>query len=145
MMKTFFAALTAVTVTAVTPLASPAAATSQAQVNATLSADTQIWSGLYALALGNEIQENCSSIDVRTFRATRFVYGLYSRARGYGFSRDEIRGFQRADSTETRLRAEVMAYFAENGVREGNEQSYCDLGRAEIFAGSQAGELLRAR
>lgn len=131
--------------TALTLLATPAAATTQAQINATLEADAELWSGLFALAMGNEIQENCGSIDVRTFRTTRFIYSLYSRARGYGFSRDEIRGFQRADSTEARLRSEVTAYFAQHNVQAGNEQSYCDLGRAEIAAQTQAGELLRAR
>lgn len=124
---------------------SPVQATTQAEVNATLGGDAEIWSGLFALAMGNELQENCEAIDVRTLRTTRFVYGLYSRARGFGYSRDQIRAFQRADSTEARLRREVMAYFAEHGVQSGDQQSYCDLGRAEIAAGSQAGELLRAR
>ena len=126
-------------------LQAPAQAATQDEINATLGADPAIWSGLFTLAVADQIRTYCESIEARTFTATRFVYGLYSQAREYGYSRDEIRAFQRADSTEARLRAEVGAYFAQNGVREGAPETYCALGQAEIAAGSAAGELLRAR
>ncbi|MFN4101526.1 MAG: DUF5333 domain-containing protein [Pararhodobacter sp.] len=126
-------------------LATPAMATPQAQINATLEADAQLWQGLFALAVADEIRKNCDAMEARTVRATSAVWGLYNRARGYGFSRQEIRAFQTADSTEVRMRAEVLAYFAANGVREGVPDTYCALGRSEIAAGTQAGELLRAR
>jgi hypothetical protein len=126
-------------------LAMPAAAATQDEINATLSGDAGIWQGLFALAVADEIRNNCPSIEARTIRATAFVYDLYGQARGYGYSRSEIRAFQTADSTETRMRAEVGAYFAQNGVRQGVPDTYCALGRSEIAAGSQAGELLRAR
>ncbi|MCB1390699.1 MAG: DUF5333 domain-containing protein [Rhodobacteraceae bacterium] len=126
-------------------LAAPAIAASQDEINATLSADTEIWQGLFALAVGDQIRTHCDSIDVRTIRTTGFVYSLYNRARDYGYSRAEIRAFQTADSTEARMRAEVQAYFALHGVREGAPETYCALGRSEIASGTQAGELLRAR
>jgi len=126
-------------------LATPAMATPQDQINATLAADAQLWQGLFALAVADEIRKHCDQVEARTMRATSAVWGLYNRARGYGFSRQEIRAFQTADSTEARMRAEVLAYFAANGVREGAPDTYCALGRSEIAAGTQAGELLRAR
>ena len=136
-----FAALTVATL----GLAAPAHATSQDEINATLQGDAEIWSGLRWLAIADELRNNCDSIEARTFRTTGFVLGLYNRARDHGFSRQEIRAFQTADSTETRMRAEVSAYFAQHGVREGAPDTYCALGLSEIAAGSQAGELLRAR
>ncbi len=126
-------------------LTTPAQAATQAEINATLGADAELWQGLFAVALADEIRTQCPTIEARTIRATTFVYGLYSRARDYGYSRAEIRAFQVADSTETRMRAEIGAYVAQHGVREGASETYCALGLAEIAAGSQAGELLRAR
>lgn len=126
-------------------LAVPARATSQDEINATLGADAELWQGLFALALADEIRTHCEQIEARTIRATTFVYGLYSRARGYGYSRQEIRAFQTADSTEARMRSEIGAYVAQHGVRSGAPETYCALGRSEIASGTQAGELLRAR
>lgn len=127
-------------------LASPALATPQEQINATLGGDAELWAGLRALAIADEIRNNCpEGIEARTLRATSRVLDLYNRARSYGYSRAEIRAFQVHDTTETRMRAEVGAYFAQNGVRVGVTETYCALGRSEIAAGTPAGELLRAR
>ena len=81
----------------------------------------------------------------RTFRATRFVYGVYSDARAYGFSRQEIRAFQVDDGTEAQMRARVQDYYTQHGVRIGASETYCALGLAEISAGTPAGNLMRAR
>lgn len=145
MHKLMLSALVSVTLGLGTGFAGSAKAATQDEINATLGADQSIWSGLFTLAVADQIRTHCDSIEARTFTVTRFVYGLYSQAREYGYSRDEIRAFQRADSTEARLRAEVGAYFAQNGVREGAPETYCALGQSEIAAGSAAGELLRAR
>jgi hypothetical protein len=123
----------------------PVTATSQQDINATLGGDPAIWSGLFTLALADQIRTVCPTIEARTIRATRFVYDVYSLARAYGYSRQEIRAFQVDDSTEERMRAEVLAYFQEHNVREGEPETYCALGEAEIAAGTPAGTLLRAR
>tara|TARA_R110002124_G_scaffold54062_3_gene154272 strand:- start:3353 stop:3775 length:423 start_codon:yes stop_codon:yes gene_type:complete len=128
-----------------TLIAAPLWAAPQEEINATLGADTEIWNGLFAIALADQIRENCDSISARNFRAMRFIYGLYGRAREYGYSRQDIQAFQRDDAVGDRMRAEVMAYFAENGVREGASETYCALGLAEISADTPAGNLLRAR
>ena len=142
-MKTTFTAVF-FALASLSPATASQAAT-QDEINATLGADAELWQGLFWLALADEIRGNCDRIDARTLRATGYVLDLYNQARAYGFSRQEIRGFQTADSTEARMRAEVGAYFARNGVREGDAETYCALGRAEIAAGSPAGNLLRAR
>ncbi|MEZ5751041.1 MAG: DUF5333 domain-containing protein [Paracoccaceae bacterium] len=126
-------------------LTAPVHGATQDEINATLAADPQVWQGLYALALADQIRTNCPTISARTLAATSFVWNVYSRARDHGFSRDEIRAFQVHPSTEARLRAEIGAYFTQHGVREGQPETYCTLGQAEIAAGTEAGELLRAR
>lgn len=126
-------------------LTAPALATTQSEINAILRHDASIWDQLFVLALADQIQENCSTIEARTFRATRFVYSVYSQARAYGFSRAEIRAFQVDDGTEADMRARVLTYFAQHGVREGVPETYCALGTAEMSAGTPAGTLLRAR
>ncbi|HPD94032.1 MAG: DUF5333 domain-containing protein [Rhodobacter sp.] len=126
-------------------LAAPVQAATQEEINATLAGDPQVWGGLYTLALADQIRANCPAIEARTLRATSFVWSVYNRARDHGYSRAEIRAFQTHATTEARLRAEIGAYFARHGVREGQPDTYCALGHAEIAAGTEAGELLRAR
>jgi hypothetical protein len=140
MVRTLTASLLALTL-----IATPALATPQTEINATLRNDQSIWDGLFALALADQIRENCETIEARTFRATRFVYGVYSDARAYGFSRQEIRAFQVDDGTEAQMRARVQDYYTQHGVRIGASETYCALGLAEISAGTPAGNLMRAR
>ena len=126
-------------------LAAPVQAATQEEINATLAGDPQVWGGLYTLALADQIRTHCPTIEARTLRATSFVWSLYNRARDHGYSRSEIRAFQTHPTTEARLRAEIGAYFTRHGVRDGQPDTYCALGQAEIAAGTEAGELLRAR
>ena len=146
-MKTrmFLRPLTLTLAAALALSATAAPAQTQDEINARLGGDAALWTGLFAVALADELRNRCEGLEARTLRATSFVFGLYNRARDYGYSRQQIRAFQTADSTEARMRAEVNAYFAANGVREGDAETYCALGRSEIAAGTQAGELLRAR
>lgn len=123
----------------------PAQATTQDEVNATLGADAALWDDLFWLAVADEIRKECDSMEARTLSATMYVWDLYNRARAYGFNRSQIRAFQTDDVMGERMRGQVLAYFAENGVHEGQPETYCALGLAEIAAGSKAGDLLRAR
>ena len=127
-------------------LAAPAlAAQPQAEVNATLRADAEIYNGLFAMAVGDQIRRNCDTIDARMVRALTFARGLERRARSLGFSEPQIRAFLDSREEKDMMRAHVERYFAQNGVRAGEPETYCALGRAEIARGSQAGALLRAR
>lgn len=126
-------------------LATPAMADRQDDVNAALWENAEIWNGLFAIALGDRIRTHCDSIEARVFRTTAFVLSLYNAARAMGFSRDEIRASQVHPDTAARMTAQVMAYEREHGVREGQPQTFCALGQAEMAARSQVGELLRTR
>jgi hypothetical protein len=138
--KPFAAALLALAL-----MMTPALAATQSEINATLRNDASIWDQLFVLALADQIREHCPTLEARTVRATRYVFGVYSQARDYGYSRAEIRAFQTDDGTEADMRARVLSYFAQHGVREGAPDTYCALGAAEMSAGTPAGTLLRAR
>ena len=122
-----------------------AQARSQAEVNAALRADAEIYDGLFSMGIAHGIRDNCPSIDARDLRAHALALSLYNRARSLGFSRSEIRAFLDDRAEKDLLRRVVTEYLTERGVREGNPETFCAQGRAEIAARSQAGTLLRAR
>jgi hypothetical protein len=118
---------------------------SQAQVNETLRADREIWDGLFWMAVAHELRRVCSTIDARMLRALPYANALYDRARGYGYTRAQIKDFIEDEAEVARMRVEVLRYLTANGVREGVEDTYCARGRVEIAAESRAGQLIRAR
>lgn len=136
-------------VSAALALGTPAVAQArgQSEVNAALRADPRIWNGLFALAIAREVSNRCDGpVEARTFRGRTHVLGLFNHARGLGFSRAEIEAFVDDEGEKAHLRAQVVQWFAQHGLSEGSAPArFCDLGRAEIAAGTFAGSFLRAR
>lgn len=127
-------------------LAGPALGSTQAEANAALRADAEIWGGLMALAIAREVSDRCPGLEARTFRGQTFVLGLYNRARGLGYPRAQIMAFIDDEAEKARLRTEVTAWFAARGLREGAApDGFCTLGQAEIAGQTLAGSFLRAR
>ncbi len=122
-----------------------AAAQSQADVNTSLRSDPEIYNGLFSMAVADQIRRHCEAIDARMIRAISFARSLERRARALGYSEPQIRAFLDSRDEKDRMRAEVLRYFETRGVREGEPETYCALGRAEIARNSQAGALLRTR
>jgi len=122
-----------------------AQARTQADVNATLRADSEIFNGLFVMGIAHGIRDTCPTIDARMLRANSLALSLYNRARSMGFSRDEIRTFLRDDANKAELRAIVIAYYNQQGAQVEQPDTICALGLAEIAAGTPAGALLRAR
>lgn len=136
------------TVALVGALALPAGAQAldQAQANALMRGDAEIWGSLTALAIAREVARRCEAIDERTVRGRMHVVGLYNRARGLGASRSQILAFIDDEGEKARLRAEVTAWFAARGLGEGDgPEGFCALGRAEIAGRTLAGSFLAAR
>jgi hypothetical protein len=125
-------------------IASPVLAMTQAEVNDTLRDDTEIYNGLFAIAVADQVRKNCDDVSARLWRAYLFARSLQSRARDLGFSDDQIDGFIESSDEKARLRTFVTSYFETHGVIESDPETYCALGRTEIENGSQAGALLRA-
>lgn len=99
--------------------------------------------GLITAAIAYEIGEVCPSLDVRLLRGIAFLEGLKGEARRLGYSRDEIDDFIEDKAAKARLEAEARALLQSKGAVRGDAGSHCDLGRAEMSAGSQIGRLLR--
>jgi len=104
----------------------------------------QIDDGLFALAIANEIRENCGSVSARMIKAYSFLKSLESQAKSMGYSDAEIRAHIKSDAEKARMRQIGEAYLTENGVTRSNPETFCVLGRSEIQKSSQIGALLRA-
>lgn len=122
-----------------------AQARTQAEVNAALRGDSEIFNGLYVMGIAHGIRDICPTIEARMLRANSLALNLYSRARSLGFSYDEVRAFLRDDDHKAELRAIVIAYYNQRGADIEQPETICALGEAEIAAGTSAGALLRAR
>ncbi|MGB7242159.1 MAG: DUF5333 domain-containing protein [Sulfitobacter sp.] len=101
--------------------------------------------GLLAVGVADRIRKNCPDISARMFKALRYVRSLEAQARAMGYSKDEIRAYTDSNAEKARMKARGAAYFKANGVIEGDAQTYCTLGRAEIEKSSQIGALLRVK
>lgn len=138
-------AATALVLSAMSMGVAGAQARTQAEVDAALRADTEIFNGLYVMGIAHGIRDTCPTIEARMLRANSLALTLYNRARSLGFSHDEIRAFLRNDDHKAELRAIVIEYYNQRGAQVEQPETICALGEAEIAAGTSAGALLRAR
>ena len=125
-----------VAVLVLAPLGAPLAARSPGDV-------AEVRNGLLAVAVGDIIQEECSSISPRLIRVYTLRNSLLSAARAAGFSSDEIDAFVDDKVARRNLKAEAKSYLAQRGVDPAQPASYCTVGAAEIKANTAVGRLLR--
>ncbi len=95
-----------------------------------------------AVAVGDEIRKNCSSVSPRIFTVLKKAKALESYALSLGYTKDDIEAMRKNPENKERLRSLRDAYLAENGVVAGDEESYCRLGRREIENETLIGSLL---
>ncbi|QDC09412.1 hypothetical protein FHY55_09205 [Oceanicola sp. D3] len=100
--------------------------------------------GLISVGIALEISEKCPDISARTLRGYSFLNSLKKQARAEGFSDDEIDAYVDDKAQKERLVGKARDYMRSKGV-DGSTASYCKLGREEIAAKTQAGNLMRAR
>lgn len=99
--------------------------------------------GIIHVGMAYEISEKCDSIRARTFRGLGFLQSLKRHASGLGYSNAEIDSYINDDAEEDRLEGIARTQLANLGVIEGDEASYCAVGRAQIDANTRVGWLLR--
>lgn len=116
-----------------------------AQARTPLSEHRYINDQLFVAAVGDAIRKNCRSISARMGRVYTRGQALYDYAQNQGYSRREISDYLESKPDNDRMKARRDAYMAERGVRRGDAESYCALGRREIAANSPIGQLLRSR
>jgi len=113
--------------------------------NGQIKDDAEIFHRLLTAAVGNEIRDNCPTIEVRTIAATFYVIGIVNYASAQGFSRAEMDAFREDPKEQDRLRKAAHAYLDSHGVNRKDAASYCPLGKAEIEQKSEIGRLLKSR
>ena len=145
-LRTLFSAIPVALVACVLSMSvAGAQARTQAEVNAALRSDQEIYNGLYVMGIAHGIRDICPTIEARMLRANSLALNLYSRARSLGFTYAEVRAFLRDEGNKAEMRAIVIAYYNQRGADIEQPQTICALGEAEIAAGTSAGSLLRAR
>jgi hypothetical protein len=103
----------------------------------------EIAEGLIATAIAYEVGRVCGPVDGRRVQGLAYLLQLQGRARELGYSQEEINAFIDGDDPErARLEGVARSRLAALGAVEGDEESHCAVGRAEIAKGSQIGRLL---
>jgi len=99
--------------------------------------------GLIAVAIAYELSERCDDLSARRLAGINYLWGLRGEAERLGYSDAEIDAFVEDDAEKDRLEGIARARLTALGVVEGQEATYCAVGRAEISGGTAAGALLR--
>lgn len=94
--------------------------------------------------IGDQIADNCPTIEARTLRALGELNKLKNYALSKGYSSAEIRAFVTDKTEKARGKAEAAAWLKAKGAEPGKPDAYCALGEAEIAKGSLVGYLLRS-
>jgi hypothetical protein len=98
--------------------------------------------GLIQTAIAYEISEVCEEIDGRRLAGIAFLWSLQSEARRLGYSREAIEAFVDDDVEKDRLEGIARERLRAMGAVDGEAETYCRVGRAEIAADSRIGQLL---
>ena len=99
--------------------------------------------GIIYVGMAYELSQKCSSLHARTFRGIGYLQSLKNTASELGYSDAEIDAYVNDRSEKRRLEGIARAQLEALGVVEGQEATYCEVGRAQIAADTRVGWLLR--
>lgn len=122
-----------------------AAPMAQAQTLPPLSQEKYINDRLVAARVADRIRRTCPTLDARMVYAYTQARALKRYAEDKGYTDAQIEAFLDSKPDRQRIYAIAEAYLTQNGAREGDAQSFCRIGEAEIAANSVAGSLLVAK
>jgi hypothetical protein len=104
---------------------------------------TRVRDGIVYVGMAYELSEQCSDLSARLFRGLSFLQSLKDHARQLGYSDAEIDAYIDDNAEKDRLETIARAQLVRLGVVEGNEDTYCAVGRQQIEANTRVGWLLR--
>ena len=107
-----------------------------------LAEEQHINESLLAVAVADKVRNTCPDMYARMVTFYFKAKALEKYARKLGYTEEEVEVFLDDRAEKARVNGLAQAYMAERGVVEGDSQSYCRLGRAEIAAESLIGSLL---
>lgn len=99
--------------------------------------------GIIWVGMAYEISDKCDDLSARLFRGLGYLNSLKRHAEDLGYSDAEIEAYIDDRSEKRRLEAIARAKLADLGVVEGQQQTYCTVGQAQIDANTRVGWLLR--
>ena len=132
--KTPLAALAALLIAALPAAAKPA-----------LRDVPEIENTLFAVAIADEVRDQCGTISARMLKALTTLRKIKARANALGYSDAEIRAYIESDNEKARMRKKGESFLKQSGVRLSDPETFCAFGRAEIAKNSAIGALLKAR
>jgi hypothetical protein len=109
-----------------------------------LNQDAHITESLVAGRVGDTIRQTCPSISAKMITAYSKLKELEKYARAQGYTEEEVKVFMKDPTEKARIKALAAEYLKKAGAVEGDAESYCVVGRAEISKGTLAGSLLRS-
>ena len=115
-----------------------------AQPSVPLAEEPHINEQLMAAVVGDVIRNTCPNISARMVTVFFKAKELEKYARKAGYEENEVKAFLKDKSEKARIKGMAMDYMAANGVVDGDIDSYCALGTAEIEKDSLIGALLKA-
>lgn len=130
--------LAALTLAAFAVLSAPAMA------KVPLEDNQHITDSLMAGRVADVIRSTCPSISARMVTAYAKLEDLKKYAVDQGYTEAEVKAFLKDKSQKDRIKALAADYLAKAGAVEGDVESYCVAGRAEIDKGTLAGSMLRS-
>ncbi|MBQ2260455.1 MAG: DUF5333 domain-containing protein [Loktanella sp.] len=99
--------------------------------------------GIIHVGMAYEIAEQCGDIRARTLRGIGYLQSLRTTARDLGYSDAEIDAYIDDRDEKRRLEAMAREQLAVLGAVEGQSDTYCAIGNAQIAANTRIGWLLR--
>lgn len=99
--------------------------------------------GLINVAIAYEIGERCDSLDARRLAGINYLFALKTEAERLGYTEAEIDAFVDSDAEQDALEAIARGRLRDLGAVEGQWETYCTVGQAQIAQNTVAGQLLR--
>lgn len=109
-----------------------------------IAQEAHINDSLRAGRIGDVIRKTCPTIQARMFVVWQKIEALKGYALDKGYSEAEVEAFLKDPVQKARLKAEAADWLRAAGAVEGDAQSYCRVGEAEIGKDSLIGSLLRS-
>ena len=100
---------------------------------------------LIAARIADRVRRSCPTINARIFYAYGEARKLKRYAEQKGYSAQQIDDFLDNKQEKKRVYAVAEDYLTRNGAKDGDAESYCRIGRAEIQKNTIIGSLLVAK
>lgn len=115
----------------------------QAVAQPALGQVDHVRNGIIQVGMAYELSDKCGSLRPRILRGISYLNELKRYALDQGFSEAEIDAYVDNKAEQDRLEAIARRQLAALGVVEGNEATYCRVGRDQIAQQTRVGWMLR--